>query len=266
MIKTLDDNNKIIVKQYQPNLNAITSYHTVFSLSYYYSENEKSKKRQQGTIKTFYGRTKTEERINTEILQVLSDTDNKYPLPERKKEEIKKRIIKNSYLKARWEKTTNLNSTIITPTLSEKNHQSSTWDGEEFITLKNKIKTEDENTKRKIINEHIVSCLEPFRNQLILMKKKIKAEQKKKNDKILNFLTKKLANLEQQLINEINEFPSRKKIKKIENEINKINNILSKTKNDNEIDKKNLKFSKQLLTIVNNKKQLENKHKSHYTL
>lgn len=198
----LNNKGKLIEQQYQSNLDAITNYHTVFNLSYYYFENHKSGKRKQNIIKTFYALTKSEPRIDAEILQVLNDSDNKFPLPERKKAEIKKRIIRKKYLKERWEKkeTAELNPSVITPSV-EQHCQSFAWSAEEFLILKNKIKNEDENNKRKIISDHVKNCLKPFSEQLVLSKKNIKAEQKKRNDKIITMITTKLTHLEKKIHN-----------------------------------------------------------------
>lgn len=261
MIYTLNKNGNLIEQQYQPNLDAITNYHTVFNLSYYYFENQTSEKRKQNTIKTFYALAATEPRIDADILQVLNDSNNKFPLPERKKQEIKKRINKKGYLKRRWEKkeTTTFNPPIINQFFAEEHYQPLIWSAEEFITLKNKINNEDEDNKRKIINQHIISCLKPFKNQLILTKKNIKEKQTKRNYKIINALTTKLTYLEHKVTNKLMYSSSAKTIKKIQNQINELTSIVIKVRNDNQIDNKNIKFSKQLLTIINEEHLLKKK-------
>lgn len=249
IINIINEKKLLIEQQFQPNLDAITSYHTIFNLSYYDAANNTSLKRKQANIKTFYGLAKNEPRINNEILQVLNDTDNKFPTIAKKTTELKKRIATKNFLKKRWtkQKTIFFKPYSLTTILPTDNQQTG-WSAQEFTNLNKDIQNESD--KSKIIIFHIVSCLKPFLDNIIINQKNIKTEQQKRNDIVIINARKKLIAIKIKLKN-IRQLITTEAIQSLQNEIIILNNMLVTTKTQNQIDNKSIKFSKKLITAIN---------------
>lgn len=255
IINTIDDNQQLIPAAYQPNLDAITTYHNVFDLSYY-QQNNNGNSRKQENIKTFYALPTTTSRIDAEILQVLYDSDDKFPIPQLKILEIKKRIINSSFLQRKWE--TNKNN-VFKPyainTMSViKDDNACPWSAAEFIIIKNKIRTENEINKKTIMTNYISSALTPFKKKILKKQKQMQAKTRKQNNKLLTTVKAQLTLLQTELKN-ITQSPNSKTNEKLLVSSKQLTAIFKERRIKNKDNIKKIKFTKKLIATINNNEQ-----------